>query len=78
MHREYRDFLDSIVTGDEMWCHYVTPKTKQQSRQWRHTGLAPYHRLAADSFVTGFGKWISRQQKCVEKSGDYVEKQLRH
>ena len=30
------EFLDSIVTGDETWCHYVTAKTKQQSRQWRH------------------------------------------
>ena len=30
------EFLDSIVMGDETWCHYVTPETKQQSRQWRH------------------------------------------
>lgn len=31
------EFLDSIVTGDETWCHYVTPETKQQSKQWRHS-----------------------------------------
>lgn len=31
------EFLDSIVTGDETWCHYVTPETKQQSRQWKHS-----------------------------------------
>lgn len=201
------DYLDSIVTEDETWCHYVTPETKQQSRQWRHPespkpkkfkqtlsagkvmatvfwdrkgvlliefmprgttinsesycetlkklrraiqnrrrgrltkGVrlhhdnarphvsrqtkdlidkfgwdlvehAPYspdlapsdfhlfpklkqhlggqrfetdeelqeavtkflHGLAADFFEAGFQKWISRQQKCVEKSGDYVEK----
>ncbi|CAN7949246.1 unnamed protein product, partial [Ixodes pacificus] len=30
------EFLDSIVTGDETWVHYTTPKTKQQSRQWKH------------------------------------------
>jgi histone-lysine N-methyltransferase SETMAR len=35
------DFLDSIVTGDETWCHYVTPETKQQSRLWKHTGSPP-------------------------------------
>lgn len=30
------EFLDSIVTGDETWCHHFTPETKEQSRQWRH------------------------------------------
>ena len=32
------EFLDSIITGDETWCHYVTPETKEQLKQWRHTG----------------------------------------
>ena len=30
--------------------------------------------LAAEFFEEGFQKWITRQKKCVEKSGDYVEK----
>ena len=30
--------------------------------------------LAAEFFEEGFQKWITRQEKCVEKSGDYVEK----
>lgn len=30
------EFLDSIVTGNETWCHYVIPETKQQSCQWKH------------------------------------------
>jgi hypothetical protein len=31
-----KEFLDSIITGDETWVHYTTPETKQQSRQWKH------------------------------------------
>lgn len=30
--------------------------------------------LAAEFFEEGFQKWITRQEKCVEKSGDCVEK----
>jgi hypothetical protein len=30
-----KEFLDSIVTGDETWVHYTTLETKQQSRQWK-------------------------------------------
>lgn len=30
--------LGSIVTGDETWCFHFTPETKEQSRQWRHSG----------------------------------------
>ena len=30
--------------------------------------------LAAEFIEEGFQKWITRQEKCVEKSGDYVEK----
>ena len=28
-------FLNSIVTGDEMWIHYAEPETKAQSKQWK-------------------------------------------
>lgn len=31
------EFLDAIITADETWCHYYTPETKQQSKQWKHT-----------------------------------------
>ena len=30
--------LDSIVTKDETWVRYFSPKTKRSSMQWRHTG----------------------------------------
>ena len=31
------DFLSQIVTGDETWVAYVTPESKQQSMEWRHS-----------------------------------------
>jgi hypothetical protein len=37
-HKDGDDFLDHIVTGDETWIAHITPETKQQSLQWRHTG----------------------------------------
>jgi hypothetical protein len=32
--------LSQIVTGDEIWVSHLTPETKQQSMEWRHT-LSP-------------------------------------
>jgi histone-lysine N-methyltransferase SETMAR len=31
------EFLDSIVTGEEMWLFHYTPESKQQSMEWCHT-----------------------------------------
>ena len=31
------NFLSRIVTGDETWVSHVTPESKQQSIEWRHT-----------------------------------------
>ncbi len=28
------DFLDKVVTGDEMWCFAYDPLTKRQSAEW--------------------------------------------
>ncbi|GFQ96234.1 HTH_48 domain-containing protein [Trichonephila clavata] len=36
-HNEGEDFLDQLVTGDETWVAYVTPESKQQSMEWRHS-----------------------------------------
>ncbi|GFT01093.1 histone-lysine N-methyltransferase SETMAR, partial [Nephila pilipes] len=33
-----QEFLDSIVTGNRIWVHYMTPETKEQSCQWKHPG----------------------------------------
>ncbi|KAJ4451673.1 hypothetical protein ANN_03143 [Periplaneta americana] len=37
-HDDGDEFLDRIVTGDETWISHFTPKTKQQSMHWRHSG----------------------------------------
>ncbi|GFX63900.1 histone-lysine N-methyltransferase SETMAR [Trichonephila clavipes] len=34
------EFLDHIVTGDEMWVYHHTPESKQQSMQW-HLSNSP-------------------------------------
>ncbi|GFU86543.1 mariner Mos1 transposase [Trichonephila clavipes] len=31
------DTLSQIVTGDETWVSHITPDSKQQSMEWRHT-----------------------------------------
>ncbi|KAJ4448998.1 hypothetical protein ANN_00390 [Periplaneta americana] len=33
------EFLDHIVTGDETWVSHMTPESKQQAMEWRHTAL---------------------------------------
>ncbi|GBL89352.1 hypothetical protein AVEN_225874-1 [Araneus ventricosus] len=33
--------LSRIVTGDETWVSHVTPESKQQSMEWRHTHTLP-------------------------------------
>ena len=37
-HNEGEDFLKCIFTGDETWVLYDNPETKEQSKQWMHTG----------------------------------------
>ncbi|KAJ4451413.1 hypothetical protein ANN_02875 [Periplaneta americana] len=37
-HDDGDEFLDRIVTGDEIWISHFTPETKQQSKHWRHSG----------------------------------------
>ncbi|KAJ4435712.1 hypothetical protein ANN_18328 [Periplaneta americana] len=31
------EFLDHFVTGDKIWVSHMTPESKQQSMEWRHT-----------------------------------------
>jgi hypothetical protein len=37
-HKEGDDMLSRIVTGDETWVPRITPESKLQSVQWKHTG----------------------------------------
>jgi len=48
--------------------HFKTEEDVQQAVTTFLNGLA------AEFFETGFQMWITRQQKCIEKFGDYVEK----
>lgn len=36
--RNPEDFMNRIVTGDESWCYYYDPATKQESQHWKHPG----------------------------------------
>lgn len=39
------EFLNQIVTGDETWVSHVTPESKQQSMEWRHSGSPRRHKV---------------------------------
>ena len=34
LNRNVQDFWRRLLTVDEIWIHYYTPETKQQSKQW--------------------------------------------
>ena len=36
-HKEGDQLLENIVTGDETWVSHMTPESKRQSMEWRHT-----------------------------------------
>jgi len=36
--RDPNDFRSRLVTIDETWLYHYDPETKQQSREWRHSG----------------------------------------
>ena len=38
-HKEGDNMFSHIVTGDEIWVSHIKPKSKQQSLNWKHTGL---------------------------------------
>jgi hypothetical protein len=68
------EFLESIVTGDETWGFHHTPKSKQQSLQWRHVVMTWFKGQAADFYDSGIQKLVPRLNKCLDDAGDYVEK----
>lgn len=42
---EGEEFLNQIVTGDETWIRHLTPESKQQSMEWRHTSSPKKHKF---------------------------------
>ena len=39
--REGQNFLDCIITCDEIWVHHITPESKRASKQWKHANSRP-------------------------------------
>lgn len=39
--RNTSDFLRRFITTDETWIHHYIPETKEQSKQWKHSGSPP-------------------------------------
>jgi hypothetical protein len=75
--QEGDEFLDSIVTGDEMWFFHYTPESKQRSLKWHHTQeevMTWFRGQVADLCDSGIQKLVPRRNKCLDTAGDYVEK----
>jgi hypothetical protein len=51
------DFLERIVTGDEMWVHYHSPETKRTSIAWKHPGSQRSKRFKRVRSAGKLAKW---------------------
>ena len=54
--REGENFLDRIITCDEIWVHHFTPESKQASKQWKHADSPPLKEFYA---VSSAGKLLA-------------------
>jgi hypothetical protein len=50
--REGSEFLDSVVTSEETWAHYLTPESKRASKQWQHAD-SPSSKKRENNFFSG-------------------------
>lgn len=68
-----REFINQIVTQDEMWVHHSDPELKSQSCQKKHPGSLPPKK---HDVITSSGKampslfWVSQKIIVI----DYLEK----
>jgi hypothetical protein len=44
--QEGDEFLDTIVTGSEIWNFHHIPESRQKSQQWRYTHSSRHSHLA--------------------------------
>jgi hypothetical protein len=51
--REGAELLDSIVTCDENWVHYLTPESKRANKQCKHTHSPPPQKKRKQFFQRG-------------------------
>ena len=69
--QEGDDFLDSIVTGGETWDFHHTPESKWW---WGARSHDIVQRAGGSFYDWGIQKPIPRLNKCLDNTGDCVEK----
>ncbi|GFY25211.1 histone-lysine N-methyltransferase SETMAR [Trichonephila clavipes] len=58
-YKEGDQFLERIVIGDETWVSHITPESKRQSMEWRHTNSPVREKGQADNLNTqGYGNRV--------------------
>ena len=73
------EFLDSIVTGDEIWGFHYAPESKQGGKKFDDDDemqevITWFKGQAADFYDSGIQKLVPRLNKCLDNAGDYIEK----
>ena len=53
-----------LVTMDETWLNHYDPETKQQSMEWRHSGLTP-----PKKFPSAKIRWVSSRLDFLDQDG---------
>jgi hypothetical protein len=78
--REGDEFLDSIVTGDETWGFHHTPESNQAGKKFddddevQEEVMTWLKGMAAYFYDSAIQKLVPRLNKCLDNSGDCVEK----
>jgi hypothetical protein len=68
--QEEDEFLDFIVTGDEIWGFTALLNPSNS-----HFTVATWFKgQVADLYDSGIQKLVPRLNKCLDNAGDYVEK----
>jgi len=72
--QEGDEFLDSIVTGDETWCVYHTPESKQAGQNFddddevQEEVMTWFKGQAADFYDSGIQKMVPRLNKYLDNA----------
>jgi len=63
--QEGDEFLDSIVTGDEILVFHHTPESKQQSLQWHHMHSPRTKKFKTSISVKKIMAFVFWDRKCI-------------
>ena len=78
--QEGDEFLDSIVTGGEVWGFHQTPESRQAGKKFddddevQEEVMTWFKGQAAHFYDSEIKKLFPRLNKCLANAGDYVEK----